>query len=163
MTPTPPLPYDADDPAFALHVGGKLETVGTVPLRDADDLSLAYTPGVARVCTAIADHPELADDLTWRSHVVADEHNLVIPDVVVTTAEAAARGGLGLAPADLLLVVEVLSPSTRRVDLTLKRDTYSSWGVPYWVVDPEGEDVVRHGHTPSWAERLTGDDIFPTR
>ncbi|SEF82789.1 malate dehydrogenase (oxaloacetate-decarboxylating) [Thermomonospora echinospora] len=64
--------YDYDnDPAFILHQGGKLEVRSTVPVRDADDLSLAYTPGVARVCTAIADHPELAYDYTWTSKVVA--------------------------------------------------------------------------------------------
>ena len=63
--------YDRDDPAFALHEGGKLETVSTVPLRNREDLSLAYTPGVARVCSAIATHPELVHDLTWKSHVVA--------------------------------------------------------------------------------------------
>ncbi|MCG5221148.1 NAD(P)-dependent malic enzyme [Streptosporangium sp. KLBMP 9127] len=59
------------DPAFALHRGGKLEVRSTVPVRDADDLSLAYTPGVARVCTAIADTPELVNDYTWVSNVVA--------------------------------------------------------------------------------------------
>nr|GLJ83397.1 malate dehydrogenase [Microbispora rosea subsp. aerata] len=59
------------DPAFALHRGGKLEVRSTVPVRDADDLSLAYTPGVARVCTAIADNPELVNDYTWVSNVVA--------------------------------------------------------------------------------------------
>ncbi|WP_084959346.1 NAD(P)-dependent malic enzyme [Thermoactinospora rubra] len=59
------------DPAFALHRGGKLETRSTVPVRDADDLSLAYTPGVARVCTAIAESPELVNDYTWVSNVVA--------------------------------------------------------------------------------------------
>src|SRR5690606_18061137 len=59
------------DPAFALHRGGKLEIRSTVPVRDAGDLSLAYTPGVARVCTAIADAPDLAQDYTWVSHVVA--------------------------------------------------------------------------------------------
>ncbi|HEX2316576.1 MAG TPA: NADP-dependent malic enzyme [Thermomonospora sp.] len=61
----------ADDPAFVLHQGGKLEVRSTVPVRDADDLSLAYTPGVARVCTAIADNPELAHEYTWTSKVVA--------------------------------------------------------------------------------------------
>ena len=64
-------PYDEDDPAFALHRGGKLETVSTVPLRNRDDLSLAYTPGVARVCSAIEAHPELVHELTWKSNVVA--------------------------------------------------------------------------------------------
>jgi malate dehydrogenase (oxaloacetate-decarboxylating) len=67
----PHPPYDESDPAFALHRGGKLATVSTVPLRDRDDLSLAYTPGVARVCTAIAEHPALVFDLTWKSNVVA--------------------------------------------------------------------------------------------
>ncbi|TYK49001.1 NAD(P)-dependent malic enzyme [Actinomadura decatromicini] len=60
-----------DDPAFPLHRGGKLEMRSTIPVRDKDDLSLAYTPGVARVCTAIADNPELAYDYTWTSKVVA--------------------------------------------------------------------------------------------
>ncbi len=65
-------PTDRDaDPAFALHRGGKVEVVSTVPLETRDDLSLAYTPGVARVCTAIAADPELAFDYTWKSRVVA--------------------------------------------------------------------------------------------
>ncbi|WP_422674059.1 NAD(P)-dependent malic enzyme [Bailinhaonella thermotolerans] len=59
------------DPAFALHRGGKLEVRSSVPVRNADDLALAYTPGVARVCTAIADNPELVHDYTWVSNVVA--------------------------------------------------------------------------------------------
>jgi malate dehydrogenase (oxaloacetate-decarboxylating) len=59
------------DPAFALHRGGKLEVRPTIPVRDADDLSLAYTPGVARVCTAIADEPGLVFDYTWVGRTVA--------------------------------------------------------------------------------------------
>lgn len=62
---------DSIDPAFALHRGGKMAVQATVPIRDKDDLSLAYTPGVARVCTAIAERPELVDDYTWKSSVVA--------------------------------------------------------------------------------------------
>jgi malate dehydrogenase (oxaloacetate-decarboxylating) len=64
------VPADAD-PVFGLHRGGKMEIAATVPVRGADDLSLAYTPGVARVCTAIAERPELAHDYTWTSQVVA--------------------------------------------------------------------------------------------
>jgi malate dehydrogenase (oxaloacetate-decarboxylating) len=64
-------PYDDNDPAFHLHVGGKLETTSTVPLRNREDLSLAYTPGVARVCSAIAARPDLVHELTWKSNVVA--------------------------------------------------------------------------------------------
>jgi malate dehydrogenase (oxaloacetate-decarboxylating) len=59
------------DPAFALHRGGKLEVRSTVPLRDSRDLSLAYTPGVARVSSAIAADSGLVDDLTWRGNTVA--------------------------------------------------------------------------------------------
>ncbi len=59
------------DPAFAMHRGGKIELGITVPLRGREDLSLAYTPGVARVCMAIAADPELADVYTWRANTVA--------------------------------------------------------------------------------------------
>ena len=59
------------DPAFALHRGGKVEVVSTVPLETREDLALAYTPGVARICTAIAQEPALAYDYTWKSHTVA--------------------------------------------------------------------------------------------
>ncbi|MFF3943938.1 NADP-dependent malic enzyme [Streptomyces sp. NPDC001902] len=64
-------PESPVDPVFALHRGGKMEVTATVPVRNADDLSLAYTPGVARVCTAIAEQPELVHDYTWKSQVVA--------------------------------------------------------------------------------------------
>ncbi|WP_327185042.1 NAD(P)-dependent malic enzyme [Streptomyces sp. NBC_01334] len=64
-------PLDSFDPVFALHRGGKMAVQATVPVRDKDDLSLAYTPGVARVCTAIAERPELVNDYTWKSSVVA--------------------------------------------------------------------------------------------
>jgi malate dehydrogenase (oxaloacetate-decarboxylating) len=59
------------DPAFKMHHGGKIELGITAPLRNRDDLSLAYTPGVARVCLAIAAEPELADIYTWRANTVA--------------------------------------------------------------------------------------------
>ena len=59
------------DPVFALHEGGKLQVNSTAPLRDADDLSMAYTPGVARVCLAIAADPALAARYTWTSRLVA--------------------------------------------------------------------------------------------
>jgi len=67
---TPAAGRDAD-PVFALHRGGKVEVVSSVPVETRDDLSLAYTPGVARVCTAIEQDPDLAYDYTWKSHTVA--------------------------------------------------------------------------------------------
>ena len=61
----------AGDPVFDLHIGGKMEIASTVALAGADDLSMAYTPGVARVCEAIAAEPALVDDYTWVSNTVA--------------------------------------------------------------------------------------------
>jgi malate dehydrogenase (oxaloacetate-decarboxylating) len=62
---------DLQDPIFLAHRGGKLRTVTTVPLETREDLSVAYTPGVARVCEAIAADESLARTHTWRSNVVA--------------------------------------------------------------------------------------------
>lgn len=45
------------DRTFLLHIGGKLEVRSRVPLKTRDDLSMAYTPGVARVCLALAANP----------------------------------------------------------------------------------------------------------
>jgi len=61
----------ANDPVFDLHVGGKMEISSTVPLTGRDDLSMAYTPGVARVCLAIAENPQLLDDYSWVANTVA--------------------------------------------------------------------------------------------
>jgi malate dehydrogenase (oxaloacetate-decarboxylating) len=61
----------AGDPVFELHRGGKLEVISTVGVDDADDLAKAYTPGVARVCTAIADDPALVRRYTWKANTVA--------------------------------------------------------------------------------------------
>jgi malate dehydrogenase (oxaloacetate-decarboxylating) len=61
----------ANDPVFDLHVGGKMEIAASVPLKDRDDLSLAYTPGVARVCEAIAAEPDLVNEYTWVANTVA--------------------------------------------------------------------------------------------
>ena len=66
------------DPAFALHRGGKMAVQATVPVRDRDDLSLAYTPGVAKVCSAIAEQPELVHDYTWKSQVVVTDGTAVL-------------------------------------------------------------------------------------
>jgi malate dehydrogenase (oxaloacetate-decarboxylating) len=66
----PVISYDSD-PVFQMHRGGKIQITASVPVTGPDDLSLAYTPGVARVCTAIADQPELARTYTWVANTVA--------------------------------------------------------------------------------------------
>src|SRR5690625_2644615 len=59
------------DRTFLLHLGGKLESAAKVPLRNRDDLSRAYTPGVARVCKAIAENKDDARRLTIKRNTVA--------------------------------------------------------------------------------------------
>jgi malate dehydrogenase (oxaloacetate-decarboxylating) len=59
------------DRTFLLHLGGKLEVVPRTPLKTRDDLSMAYTPGVARVSTAIAEDPAKVWALTMKQNTVA--------------------------------------------------------------------------------------------
>ncbi|MCW2846409.1 MAG: NADP-dependent malic enzyme [Marmoricola sp.] len=73
----------AQDPVFALHVGGKMEIASRVALAGPDELSMAYTPGVARVCEAIAADPALSDDFTW------------VPNTVAVVTDGTAVLGLG--------------------------------------------------------------------
>jgi malate dehydrogenase (oxaloacetate-decarboxylating) len=61
----------ASDRTFLLHLGGKIEVVSKAPLRTRDDLSMAYTPGVARVSSAIAGEPEKVWNLTVKRNTVA--------------------------------------------------------------------------------------------
>ncbi|MCM0619210.1 NAD(P)-dependent malic enzyme [Nocardioides bruguierae] len=72
-----------------------MHIAATAPLRDADDLSLAYTPGVARVCEAIAEDPELARTYTW------------VPNTVAVVSDGTAVLGLGdIGPAAAMPVME---------------------------------------------------------
>ena len=65
------MSFDADSAVFRVHEGGKLAMSSTLPLTDREALSLAYTPGVAEVCAAIAVDDRLARRYTWRSRLVA--------------------------------------------------------------------------------------------
>ena len=59
------------DRTFLLHLGGKIEVLPKSPIKTRDDLSMAYTPGVARVCQAIADDPDAVWNLTIKRNSVA--------------------------------------------------------------------------------------------
>ena len=61
----------ASDQVFLVHLGGKIEIKSKIPLRTRADLSLAYTPGVARVCMAIHEDPAAARNLTIKRNSVA--------------------------------------------------------------------------------------------
>ena len=83
------------DRTFLMHLGGKIEVVSKTPLKTRDDLSMAYTPGVARVCEAIHREPDNAFTLTIKKNTVA----------VVTDGTAVL--GLGdIGPAAALPVME---------------------------------------------------------
>jgi malate dehydrogenase (oxaloacetate-decarboxylating) len=59
------------DRTFHMHESGKIHVLSTAPVNDRDDLSMAYTPGVARVCTAIEKDPNLSHQYTIRKNTVA--------------------------------------------------------------------------------------------
>jgi malate dehydrogenase (oxaloacetate-decarboxylating) len=63
--------FDAESAVFRVHEGGKLVVRSTLPLTDREALSLAYTPGVAEVCSAIEADEALARTYTWRSRLIA--------------------------------------------------------------------------------------------
>ena len=86
---------NVSDRVFLMHLGGKIEVVSKIPLKTRTDLSMAYTPGVARVCEAIHRDPEKAYTLTIKRNTVA----------VVTDGTAVL--GLGdIGPAAALPVME---------------------------------------------------------
>lgn len=87
--------HKVSDRTFLMHLGGTIEMQAKHPIRNRDDLSMIYTPGVARVCTAIADNPDDVRRLTVKRNSVA----------VVTDGSAVL--GLGnLGPAAALPVME---------------------------------------------------------
>ncbi len=59
------------DRTFTLHRGGKISVESRIPLRGQADLAMAYTPGVGRICSAIAQNPELVYTLTIKQNTVA--------------------------------------------------------------------------------------------
>ena len=85
----------AGDPVFDLHVGGKMEILSTAALTGPEELSLAYTPGVARVCEAIAADPSMTQHYTW------------VPNTVAVVTDGTAVLGLGdIGPAAAMPVME---------------------------------------------------------
>jgi len=62
---------NVSDRTFLMHLGGKIEIASKMQLKTRSDLSMAYTPGVARVCTAIANDPEKVFNLTIKKNTVA--------------------------------------------------------------------------------------------
>jgi malate dehydrogenase (oxaloacetate-decarboxylating) len=86
---------DIYDRTFQIHEGGKISVESKLELNNQDDLAMAYTPGVGRVCLEIAEHPDRVFDLTIKGNTIA----------IVTDGSAVL--GLGnLGPAGALPVME---------------------------------------------------------
>src|ERR1700734_1051979 len=111
--------HKVSDRTFLLHLGGKIEMRSKVPLRNRDDLSMAYTPGAGRVAMAIAENPADARRLTVKRNSVA----------VVTDGSAVL--GLGnIGPAAALPVMEGKAALFKRFA-----------GVDAWPVCLDTQDV----------------------
>ena len=108
------------DRTFLIHLGGKIEVTPKVALRNRDDLSRAYTPGVARVCQAIAANPEDARRLTIKRNTVA-----------VLTDGSAVLGLGNIGPAAALPVMEGKAALFKRFG------GVDAWPVPLDTQDTE--------------------------
>jgi malate dehydrogenase (oxaloacetate-decarboxylating) len=121
------------DRTFLMHLGGKLEVRSKVQLRHRDDLSRAYTPGVARICLAIAKNPEDARRLTIKRNTVA----------VVTDGSAVL--GLGnLGPAAALPVMEGKAALFKRFA------NVDAWPVCLDTQDPDEIVMIVKAIAPSY-------------
>ncbi len=113
----------AGEPVFELHRGGKMATVPTADVGTKDQLSLAYTPGVAEVCEAIAADPTLTRHYTW------------VPNTVAIVTDGTAVLGLGdIGPAAAMPVMEgkaVLFKQFGGVD-----------GVPICLATTDVEEII---------------------
>src|SRR5664279_4782715 len=116
------------DRTFLLHLGGKIEVVPKVSLKHRDDLSRAYTPGVARVCMATAKNPADARRLTIKRNTVA---------VVAVVTDGSAVLGLGnIGPAAAMPVME------GKAALFKQFGGVDAWPV---VLDTQDTDLIVEG------------------
>ena len=165
-------PALAADPVFDRHRRGKMAITPTVALSSRDDLSLAYTPGVARVCEAIAEEPDLAADYTWTGNVVAvvSDGSAVLglgnigPTAAMPVMEGKAVlfkqfGGVDAVPVcldtqdvdELIAVVKAMAPSFGGINLEdisaprcfeIERRLDAALDIPVFHDDQHGTAVV---------------------
>jgi Uma2 family endonuclease len=139
------LPTDVDGVRYELIDGSLYVT----PLGDFEHQLLA-----TRIATLLT--PGLPEGLASLAgvNVILGDQTMVEPDVAVVDPAHLVRDGLGVSPKGLLFAVEITSPSTRRRDLTIKRQLYREWDVPYLLVDRHSSphSYTTHGSLPAWAQ-----------
>ena len=160
------------DRTFRMHEGGKIESRALMPVNDRDDLSMAYTPGVARVCMAIHEDPELSHRYTIRKNTVAIVSNGTAvlglgdigPEAAMPVMEGKALlfkefGGVdgfpicirGRTPDEVVDVVERLAPTFGGINLEdiaapecfeIEERLKASLDIPVFHDDQHGTAVV---------------------
>ncbi|PYO26657.1 MAG: NAD-dependent malic enzyme [Candidatus Rokuibacteriota bacterium] len=130
------------DRTFLMHLGGKIEIKSKVPIRTRDDLSMAYTPGVARVCLAIKDDPGRAFTLTMKQNTVA---------VVTDGTAVLGLGDIGLGGINL---EDISAPRCFEVEERLRKEL----DIPVFHDDQHGTAVVVAGALLN-ALKIVGKDI----
>jgi malate dehydrogenase (oxaloacetate-decarboxylating) len=128
----------SSDRTFLMHLGGKIEVISRLPLKTRDDLSIAYTPGVARVCLAIAADKQASHNLTIRKNMVAVVSNGTAvlglgdigPEAAMPVMEGKAQlfkefGGVNAFPIcinartadEIVMIVKALAPTFGGINL----------------------------------------------
>ena len=120
------LPDDTEGARYELIDGSLYVT----PSADAPHQMLCFDLGL-RLASRLPPGLRVAPAI----NVIVGELTLVIPDVAVIDPDHLTHRDLGVTPEGLHLVLEVTSTSTRRRDLSIKRELYGEWKVPYVVVD----------------------------
>jgi Uma2 family endonuclease len=119
--------------------------------RELLDGVLLVSPSPSSVHQVIAGRLLVALEQTCPEHLFVSQANdvqisprrLFIPDVLVTTFEAASRRDGKYAPAEVLLAVEIVSPSSQSMDRVMKPALYAKAGIPfYWMIEIEGGITV---------------------
>jgi Uma2 family endonuclease len=115
---------------------------------------IAHQRLVMRLARLLGDMPPPASGIEALpgANVSPDPHTLVMPDIVVVGPDV---DGLMAHPSELLFIVEITSPSTRRHDLIFKRELYREWKVPFVIVD-RGQTpaaLIVEGDLPEWFDR----------
>ena len=139
----------------SLHVSPPVEVSHQIIVAELSASLQQVVPGDLRVLTGV--------NVLRRS----DTDRLLIPDIAVAhaaaTKRAVASGADSLRPEDIYLVVEVISPSSREIDLHLKNELYAQWKIgTYWVLDPETRELHEFGWRASAGTWLVDvDGIWP--
>src|SRR5215208_168814 len=131
---------NVSDRTFLMHLGGKIEVRSKMHIRTRDDLSMAYTPGVGRVCRAIADEPERAFNLTIKRNTVA-----VVTDgtAVLGLGDIGPRAAMPVMEGNAMLFKEFGGVDAFPVCLNTKdTDEIVETDVPVFHDDQHGTAVV---------------------